>query len=424
VNLRESVAGDGRAEATRYPPRYTRVVESSARDRIFSRSFSLAILANLFSFTSMYLLLATMPLYVVAIGGSVSDAGIVLACFTLTAVIVRPLVGRLSDRRSKKVIMLAGAVILAASSLLYEPVHSVPLLMAVRLLHGVGWAAFGTAASALAADLAPASRRGEAMGYFGVGMNVAMAIGPALGVFLVGRTGYGALFLTAMVLAAAAALSVIGIAEPVRAAGHPAAQRGWRSFILPSALFPSAVLLTNALTYASVVALLPLFAEEAKLGNPGLFFTVFSIVVLVLRGPLGRLSDRRGRVAVVAPGLLFTFVALLLLSQATSLAMLLIVAVLYGVGVGAAQPTLMAMTVDRAKPQERGAAMGTFTTAMDLGIGIGSVLWGMTADAFGFQTMYVAASVMGLAGVALLLGGTVRRSRRGVAGELEEKSAG
>ena len=394
-----------------------------ARERIFSRSFSLAILANLFSFTSMYLLLATLPLYVLAIGGTVSDAGIVLACFTLTAVVVRPLIGRLSDRRSKKAIMLAGAVILAASSLLYEPAHSVPLLMAVRVFHGIGWAAFGTAASALAADLAPASRRGEAMGYFGVGMNVAMAIGPALGVFLVGRTGYGALFLTAMVLSAAAALTTVGIADPGRKADRTAVQRGWRSFILPSALFPSAVLFTNALTYASVVALLPLFADEAELGNPGLFFTVFSVVVLVLRGPLGRLSDRRGRVVVVAPGLVFTFVALLVLSQAESMAALLVVAVLYAIGVGAAQPTLMAMTVDRAKPQERGAAMGTFTTAMDLGIGVGSIVWGMTAEALGFQTMYVAASLMGLVGVAVLLGGTVGRGGRVVAGELEEKSA-
>ena len=102
---------------------------------------------------------------------------------------------------------------------------------------------------------------------------------------------------------------------------------------------------------------------------------------------------------------------------------MLVVAVLYAIGVGAAQPTLMAMTVDRAKPQERGAAMGTFTTAMDLGIGVGSVVWGMTAEAFGFQTMYVAASLMGLVGVAVLLGGTIGRGRRTVAGELEEKSA-
>ena len=400
------------------------MVESSPRERIFTRDFSLAILANLFSFTSMYLLLATLPLYVVAIGGSISDAGIVLACFTLTAVIMRPWIGRLSDRRAKKAIMLAGAIILAASSLLYEPVHSVPLLMAVRVFHGVGWAAFGTAASALAADLAPLSRRGEAMGYFGVGMNVAMAVGPALGVFLVGRTGYGALFLTAMVLSAAAALTTVGIADPGRKPSGAALQHGWRSFILPSALFPSAVLFTNALTYASVVALLPLFAEEAKLGNPGLFFTVFSVVVLVVRAPLGRLSDRRGRAVVVAPGLVFTFVALLVLSQAQSMATLLVAAVLYAIGVGAAQPTLMAMTVDRAKPEERGAAMGTFTTAMDLGIGVGSIVWGMTAEAFGFQTMYVVASLMGLVGVAVLLAGTARRGRRTVAGELDEKSAG
>ncbi len=382
-----------------------------ARERIFSRDFSLALLANLFSFCSMYLLLATLPLYVVAIGGTVSDAGIVLAFFTLTSVITRPWIGRLSDRRAKKAIMLLGAVILAASSLLYHPAHSVILVAAVRVLHGVGWAAFGTAASALAADLAPASRRGEAMGYFGVGTSVAMAAGPAIGVFLVGRSGYGALFLTAMVVAAAAVLLTVGIAETKRQPTGGGPQRGWRSFILPSALFPSAVLFTNALTYASVVALLPLFAEEAKLGNPGLFFTVFALIVLVIRGPLGRLSDRRGRVVVVAPGLAITFVALIVLSRAESMAALMVVAVLYGIGVGAAQPTLMAMAIDRALPQERGAAMGTFTTAMDLGIGVGSIVWGLVADAFGFRPMYVVASIMGLVGVAVLLAGA--RKRRG-----------
>jgi len=144
----------------------------------------------------------------------------------------------------------------------------------------------------------------------------------------------------------------------------------------------------------------------------------------VLRGPLGRLSDRRGRVAVAAPGLLLTFVALLVLSQAGSMTMLLVVAVLYGAGVGAAQPTLMAMTVDRAQPQERGAAMGTFTTAMDLGIGIGSVVWGVVAQAFGFSTMYVAASLLGLVGVAALLAGSARGRNRVVADELNGESAG
>ncbi len=90
---------------------------------------------------SMYLLLATLPLYVVAIGGTVSDAGIVVACFTITAVIVRPWIGRLSDRRQEGPHAGARAVVLAGSSMLYEPAHSVPLVMAVRVFHGVGWAA-------------------------------------------------------------------------------------------------------------------------------------------------------------------------------------------------------------------------------------------------------------------------------------------
>ncbi len=68
--------------------------------------------------------------------------------------------------------------------------------------------------------------------------------------------------------------------------------------------------------------------------------------------------------------------------------------------------------------------MGTFGTAMDLGIGVGAIVWGMTAEAFGFPAMYVAASLMGLVGVALLLGGTARRGRPVVTDEVDEKDAG
>jgi len=181
------------------------------------------------------------------------------------------------------------------------------------------------------------------------------------------------------------------------------------------------VLFTNAFTYASVVALLPLFAEEAQLGNPGLFFTVFSLVVLVLRAPLGRLSDRLGRVAVIAPGLFMTFVALFVLSRAGSLAVLLVVAVLYAIGVGAAQPTLMAMTIDRAKPRGTAARrVGTFTTrqwivgssVVGSGRGWGRGSAGRSVRSVSRPCMVGRPASGGLVGVALLLAGSWTRLGR------------
>jgi MFS family permease len=89
------------------------------------------------------------------------------------------------------------------------------------------------------------------------------------------------------------------------------------------------------------------------------------------------------------------------LGWATSVAGLLGAALLYGVGYGAAQPALMAMTADRVPPEERGRAMGTFYTAWELGISGGSILLGMAATRFGYPVMWwTAAAVTWLGAVA------------------------
>src|SRR5665811_1158684 len=164
-------------------------------DRIFSKDFNLVLFANALAFGSFYLLLATLPLFVKHLGGSDTGVGIVMGSFAITAVVLRPFVGRYSDVSGRKRLMIWGAVAVAAICLLYGEATGVVFLVLLRVAYGVGWAVFGTAAWAMASDIAPARRRGEDMGYFGIAMNVSMAVGPAAGVLLVQRWGYGALFL-------------------------------------------------------------------------------------------------------------------------------------------------------------------------------------------------------------------------------------
>lgn len=378
--------------------------------RIFTLDFLWACMANLAAFGSFYLLLATLPTFVLTIGGRESDVGVILGTFAITAVVLRPVIGAMADRRGKKGLVLAGAVVLAISSFLYSMTNSLPLLLALRILHGIGWAAFGTAMSALVADIVPAMRRGEAMGYFGMSTNVAMAIGPAIGVFVAMSYGYQVLFVVSALVALIAVATSIIIKDDRQVQAKPEGGPAWQMFLLPSAFFPSLVLALSALTYASIVTFLPVYAEKHSIGNPGLFFTVFAVVVIVGRGPLGRLSDRLGRGVVIAPGLLVAGVGLAVLSWSFSMATMLMVAVLYGLAMAAIQPTLMALAVDRAGPAQRGAAMGTFSTAMDLGIGLGSFGWGVVVQAGGFGTMYLAAAAVSLVALlVLVLGGGLRR---------------
>ena len=379
--------------------------EPQGGERIFTRDFSLLFLANLTNFLGFYLLLATLPAYISGFVPQQKVVGVILGIFGLVGLLLRPLVGRLADLRGGKGLMLAGSAVLLAATLLYPRGHDAGSFLLLRVMHGLGWAAFGTAASALVALIVPARRRGEAMGYYGMSTNVAMAVAPAVGVFVVSQSGWG--YSALFALSAGLVLLAAGVTLPVgnRQAEACSTARGWRAFFLPSAIFPSVVAGISTLTYASVAFWLPQYGKAEGLGNVGFFFTVFAIVLVLARGPLGILSDRIGRAAVTAPGLLCSAAAMALLALWPSNMMLLAVAGLYGLSTAAVQPTLMAMAADRAGPSERGAAMGTYTTAFDIGIGGGAVLCGLLIDAAGFQTMYLVSGAVSVLSMAVLLAG-------------------
>ncbi|MBC7325845.1 MAG: MFS transporter, partial [Moorella sp. (in: Bacteria)] len=159
------------------------------------------------------------------------------------------------------------------------------------------------------------------------------------------------------------------------------------------------------ITYGGVVTFLTLYAAECGIANIGLFFTFYAAALMLIRPLAGMVADRRGPGPVLVPGLLAATLAILLLALARNLPVFLVAAVLYGLGFGAAQPTLQAMAVADVAPNRRGAANGTFFSAFDLGIGLGSTLLGAIARGTGFAGMYAVASLFGLAGLFVFLFG-------------------
>jgi MFS family permease len=300
-----------------------------------------------------------------------------MGIFSATTVLLRPFVGKSADHRGRRVFILLGTCILALCAGLYTFARTVPLLLGLRVIHGVGWASFGTSINALVADVVPRSRAGEAMGYYGMFSNLAMAIGPAIGVILMTGYSFTVLFLASATLAVVSALLSSAIREPRRTASPVETKVGNQGIIGRTALFPSLILTLITITYGSIVTFVPLYAAKQGIGNPGFFFTACAIALIAARGFTGQLSDRYGQPAVIVPGLALATTALWILAGAGSFPAFLLAAWLYGLAFAAMQPAIMAMVVDRAAPSRRGAAMGTFSAAMDLGIGIGSVAWGI-----------------------------------------------
>ncbi|MEW6426127.1 MAG: MFS transporter [Bacillota bacterium] len=368
------------------------------QEKFWTKNFLLICFSSLATFMGFQMLMSTLPVYVDFLGGKESEIGLVIAFFAISAVIIRPVAGKTVDTYGRKGIYLLGLLVFTLSCLSYNWTDTIPLLLLVRFLHGFGWGISSTAAGAVAADVIPKQRLGEGMGYYGLAATISMAVAPATGLYLMNEFSFPVLFYASTGLATLAFL----LGTLIHYRKMPAARAETKGALFEKNAFrPSLVNFFIAMSYGSVVSFIVLYAAEKGIANIGVFFTVYAVTVTLTRPFSGMLVDRKGYDVVVYPGLLAIAAAMLLLSRAEYLGMFLLAGVFYGIGFGSVQPGMQALTVRNVAFHRRGAATGTFFSALDLGIAVGALLWGAVSQAVGYSQMYLLTTLPVL--VALIL---------------------
>ncbi|MGB9921024.1 MAG: MFS transporter [Moorellales bacterium] len=382
--------------------------DSLASERLWTRDFWLISLATFFVFFSFQMLMPTLPAYVQTLGAPEGIIGLVTGLFAASALMVRPFIGRELDRRGRTGIYRLGLVVFALAVLTYRWADTPSLVLAVRLVHGFAWGLVTTAAGTIVSDLVPPARRGEGMGYYGMFMNMAMAIAPAAGLYVIYHYRYPPLFYASTALALTALLLASRLRqgrppEPNEANANENLARGLSALFEPRALYPALLTLLLSFGHASIGTFLQIYAQSRGVANVGPFFTVQALSVMGMRPISGRLFDRRGPNPVVIPGLCLVVASLVVLSRSASLGWFLLAGALYGVGTGAALPAFQALAVAGLPPERRGAANATYFSALDLGVGSGGMSLGLVAQWCGFSAMYLAAAGMVLLGLVIYL---------------------
>ncbi len=372
-------------------------------DRLWTGPYTLALLSALLFFSAFYLPLATLPKYLKDQRGSgTGEIGLVLGLFAVTAILPRPFIGRLVNGGVTLAPMLLCAAIFMLANVFYAGATTIPLLIAVRLFHGGGMAGYTTAAPSLVAAITPATRRGEAMAYWGVANTLALAACPALGLAIAGRWGYPACFWVAAAVGAAAVI-VTALLRPRRPTARPTPPPPG-PLLESRVLLPALACFVMMLGYGVIITFIILLADERQIAGSGFFFTIYAAGLLVSRAVAGRLSDRHGRWIVAVPGIASLAASLIVAAFAHALPLFAVAALLAGAGFGAAQPALLALTVDLVPHDRRGSAVATYYVAHESGIATGSIALGWVAQAIttgGMFTLTGAALLAGIAGLGL-----------------------
>lgn len=355
-----------------------------------------------------YLLNTLLPVHLAALGASPVQIAALFTVTTLAALPVRPLVGSWIDRRGLRAVLLPAAVGVLATALAFNLATTAPALIVLMGGIGLGQAVISMGTSLAAATGSAPARRGAALSLHYVAGSVGVAVGPAAGLWLSAKDGTP----LALAVVAAALLAVVALVAtlPGRVVPAGGGDRGpgtgpprdrWP--VSRHALGPAAVLILVTFGHAPLYAFLPAHAGARGPGGIAWFYPLMSGCTVAARLLLGGLSDRFGRVAVLAPALAAVAAGYALLAAPPARWTLGAAAVLLGSGWAMVYPTLLALVVDRAPEAERGRAVGTLSSSWDLGVGMGSVAIGAVVERAGHAAGFLVGALAALAGLAALL---------------------
>ena len=380
---------------------------ASQSNRLWTVDFILNLLTAHFMFAGYTAMLTVIPPYVLFRHGTEWHLGIIVGAFGIVGLLIRPFGGQWIYAFGPKRVAVAGTAIVAIGSLCYIFALSPWWLVPMRMLQGVGLALGPVATSTIVANLAPPTRRAEAMAYMGNAINASFLYAPFVASSILdyvgdNSTGFAYAFVFSGLAAAIGMISGMRISASRIAFEKPstptAAAVDKPPLVAKAAIFPTLVFLTYTFTTAPINTFLPLLAAQQKLGNPGLFYTVFSSTSILAMWQAGPIADRYGRSTVIIPGLLSVAVAMFVLNGAFFQAMFLSAGFFAGLGFGLLQPGIQSLTVDRVPLRERSAGMATLQQAWDIGGSAGSFVVGPLATPIGI------ANVFGVTGIGALLG--------------------
>ncbi|WP_195229053.1 MFS transporter [Lactococcus lactis] len=374
------------------------------KEKLWTTTFVVNMLLNFIFYLVFYLptvVIGTMAMERYHVSASI--AGILSGIFIVGGFIARLWAGNNMKRLGAKKLLYIGTLIYFLLTFAYFFVHSVVLLLILRLVHGLGFGIAATASGTLAGAIVPSSRRGEGIGYYALSVTLSSAVGPFLSMFLYRTSGfYSLIWLSALLLF----IALVGIffihVEKTTDSSNSIDNKvhkkfAWSNYFEKEALPISLIAFLIGISYSSILSFMDAYARNIHLSEAAsFFFLVYAITVLLSRPITGRVFDGFGDNFVMYPTYLFFALGLLLIGFAHSGWMLLLAAIFIGLGYGSFSPFGQAIAIRNSEAHRLGITTSTFFGFMDMGVGFGPFILGMFMPLLGYRNLYFASAILAL----------------------------
>ncbi|MCD8166638.1 MAG: MFS transporter [Bacteroides sp.] len=370
-----------------------------AKDKLITPNYCFILCANFLLFFGFYLILPVLPFYLTEIFSvNHGTVGIILSCYTIAALCIRPFCGYLLDTFARKPLYLVAYFVFTTIFAGYMLTGLLLMFVLFRILHGLSFGMVTVAGNTIVIDIMPSSRRGEGLGYYGLMNNTAMSFGPMTGLFLHDYYSFNFIFTCALTSCVLGYIMACLVKTPSR----PPVKREPVSldrFLLVKGLPAGFSLLLLSVPYGMTSTYIALYAIEIGITvSTGLFFTFMAVGMAVSRLFSGRQVDKGYITKVIALGIGLVSICYFLLAFSSTFIkwnhevttiLFFSIALMLGIGFGTMFPAFNTLFVNLASNEKRGTATSTYLTSWDVGIGIGLLAGGYIAQATTFNYAYL-----------------------------------
>lgn len=375
---------------------------------LWTKDFIFITFINFLMYIIHYALIVTVTSFTIdTFHAGEGMGGLAAGIFIIGMLFGRLFTGKYIDNLNLKKTLLASLVFSFVAIGLYFLIHSLIVLIIVRLIHGIAFGMASTTTGTYSSTIVPEDRKGEGIGYYALSTTVASAIGPFLGILVNQRFSFESNFIVCLIcilLAGVLSLFISDIRQPMVDAEKAEANqaKGIGQFLQKQAIPISIVIVFVGIAYSSVLAFLDSYASHIGLAAAAsFFFVVYAFSTFIVRPITGKVFDNYGANKVVYPVLVLFVIGLVLLSVTHSSWMLLFSAIFIGIGYGTLIPSFQTIAIQASPPEKIGLATSTFYIFADLGAGAGPTLLGILIGSVGYRNLYMLMALL-LAGVIVL----------------------
>lgn len=352
---------------------------------------------NLFASVSIF------PSYSLAIGSSPFLAGLQNTAFSITAVLLRFFFGPIMDRQGPKPLMLLGVFAFATTPILLILSPTYPMLLAARIYQSIGLSVYLPGISTLAAEMAPQDKIGTYLGTTRIFINLGLLAGPSAALFVIGEFNYNSWFIINIVTCVISFLLLYAVNTPdvSHRARHVASSLSQITKALTEKQIYPVIggIALYSFTYSAVVSFAAVHIESASPNSQApYFFIVMGIAGVAGCLGAGALSDLLSRQKLAWPLLVTLSTGAIAFSFIYhSPALVIICAVILGLGIQGSSLVFAAWLIDLSKPELRATTMSLQENSIDIMFALGALVFGLAAQGPGLGSAFLTVGILTIA---------------------------